>query len=442
MRDFPRRRKQLAFAQKYGLEVTCRSGGHSTAGYSVNFGLVIDLSRMNYVVVDPKALRAIVGAGACFEKINACLDQYRLHLPGAGGCAFVGLGGYVQGGGYGFTSLLYGMSSDNVAEMVVALADGTIVRANETTNVPLFWALRGGTGNNFGVVMEVTYRLQSLWRVWGFGIRWDIENAPAALAEMQRGFTGAGTPANLGYQCLMEWIDEEGSTERKPVLQMRGIYNGDEEDGRRALRSLLTTKGAFIEISRVDSYEVLNNFLLQDLTEGARLPAQVREEVDSRYVTAPLGEAEWRELTEAFRNSPNDGNMIGTRTLRRPHHEHRAGRDGLRPSHAGLQCLCVGDVAPGRRARAGDRVPRHRGFDFVETFKRRGQSELSEAEQHELSIDVLGKQFFNAACRQTEIRPSQFFPLWTKRLEAAAFGRSRDRPYRRSRSFRRPRRAH
>ena len=92
---------------------------------------------------------------------------------------------------------------------------------------------------------------------------------------------------------------------------MRGVYNGDEEDGRRALRSLLTTKGAFIEISRVDSYEVLNNFLLQDLTEGARLPAQVREEVDSRYVTAPLGEAEWRELTEAFRNSPNDGNMIG-----------------------------------------------------------------------------------------------------------------------------------
>ena len=301
----------LAFAQKYGLEVTCRSGGHSTAGYSVNFGLVIDLSRMNYVVVDPKALRAIAGAGACFEKINACLDQYRLHLPGAGGCAFVGLGGYVQGGGYGFTSLLYGMSSDNVAEMVVALADGTIVRANETTNVPLFWALRGGTGNNFGVVMEVTYRLQSLWRVWGFGIRWDIENAPAALVEMQRGFTGAGTPANLGYQCLMEWIDEEGSTERKPVLQMRGVYNGDEEDGRRALRSLLTTKGAVIEISRVDSYEVLNNFLLQDLTEGARLPAQVREEVDSRYVTAPLGEAEWRELTEAFRNSPNDGNMIG-----------------------------------------------------------------------------------------------------------------------------------
>ena len=93
----------MAFAQKYGLQVTCRSGGHSTAGYSVNFGLVIDLSRMNYVVVDPKALRAIAGAGACFEKINACLDQYRLHLPGAGGCAFVGLGGYVQGGGYGFS---------------------------------------------------------------------------------------------------------------------------------------------------------------------------------------------------------------------------------------------------------------------------------------------------------------------------------------------------
>jgi FAD/FMN-containing dehydrogenase len=301
----------LAFAKKYGLEVTCRSGGHNTAGYSVNSGLIIDLSRMNHVSVNPGEMQATAGVGASFEKINAVLDQYHLHAPGAGGCAHVCAGGYVQGGGYGFTSLMYGMSSDNIVRMVVALADGSIVQADKQTNYPLFWALRGGTGNNFGVVLEVTFQLQNLWEVWGFGIRWDIESAPAALVAMQRGFTGDATPAKLGYQCLMEWVDVDGSKERQPVLQMRGMYDGSEADGRKALSAMLATKGAVLEISKPDTYESLNNFLLFEHTEAARLPAQVREEVDSRYVCAALEEKQWREVTEAFKNSPNDGNLIG-----------------------------------------------------------------------------------------------------------------------------------
>jgi FAD/FMN-containing dehydrogenase len=304
--------KCLRFAREHKLEVTCRSGGHSTAGYSGNSGMVIDLSRMNHVFVEPAKKQATVGAGATFEKINACLDQYKLHVPGAGGCAYVGLGGYVQGGGYGFSSLMYGMSSDNVTEIVVMLADGLIVRADDKQHSRLFWALRGGTGNNFGVVLEVTYKLQNLWKLWGFGIRWDIEFAPAVLVEMQRSFTGDKVPANLGYQCFMEWVDRKGATDRKPVLQMRGIFNGSDTEGKRVLSSLLETKGVCLEISEVGkTYEYLNNFLLQDRTEAVRLPPQVREEVDSRYVATPLEEAGWQEVTEAFSSSPNDGNMIG-----------------------------------------------------------------------------------------------------------------------------------
>ena len=301
----------LTFAKTYGLEVTCRSGGHNTAGHCVNSGLVIDLSRMNHVSVDPGRKRATVGPGASFEKINAVLDQYRLHAPGAGGCAKVCAGGYVQGGGYGFTSLMYGMSSDNVVGMVVALADGSIVQADEQTNSPLFWALRGGTGNNFGIVLEITYQLQDLWKVWGFGIRWEMDAAPAALAAMQRGFTGPAAPPRLGYQCLMEWVEPKGSKNRRPVLQMRGMYDGSEDEGRKVLRTMLETKGAKLEITKVETYEFLNNFLLFQKTEAARLPVQVREEVDSRYVTTSLGEAEWRQVTEAFSKSPNDENLIG-----------------------------------------------------------------------------------------------------------------------------------
>ena len=153
--------------------------------------------------------------------------------------------------------------------------------------------------------------LQKLRELWGFGIRWDIDSAVAALVEMERSFTGAAVPKNLGYQCLMEWVDRDGSTERMPVLQMRGIYNGSESDGLRVLTSLLETKGADLEIHIVEWSENLNNLLLQDRTEAVRLPTQVREEVNSRYVAIRLEEAGWREVTDAFRNSPNDGNIIG-----------------------------------------------------------------------------------------------------------------------------------
>ena len=172
--------------------------------------------------------------------------------------------------------------------MVVALADGSIVQADQQTNYPLFWALRGGTGNNFGVVLEVTYRLQNLWKVWGSEFAGTSSWRPLALAAMQRRFTGGATPAKLGYQCVMEWVDVDGSMERQPVLQMRGIYDGSEADGRKALSAILTTKGAVLEISRIGTYEFLNKFLLIENTEAARLPVQVREEVDFRYVCKPL----------------------------------------------------------------------------------------------------------------------------------------------------------
>ena len=70
----------------------CRSGGHSAAGYAVNNDIIIDLSRMNFVVVDPERKRATVGAGATFRLVNATLDAYGLHVPG-GGCDDVAIAG-------------------------------------------------------------------------------------------------------------------------------------------------------------------------------------------------------------------------------------------------------------------------------------------------------------------------------------------------------------
>src|ERR1700734_3922433 len=129
----------IRFAQEVGLKPVCRSGGHSTAGYSVNDDMIIDVSGINYVRVDPDARVASVGAGANFAQINATLALYGLHVSG-GGCETVGAAGYMQGGGYGFTSLMFGMNCDQVLGFQMALADGRIVTANAQENPDLYWA--------------------------------------------------------------------------------------------------------------------------------------------------------------------------------------------------------------------------------------------------------------------------------------------------------------
>jgi hypothetical protein len=131
----------LKMARDHGWKglTTCRSGGHSTAGYSVNDWMVIDVSLMNDIVIDPDTRTMTVGAGANWGLINAKLNVYQLHVPG-GGCADVGVAGYMQGGGYGFTSREYGMNSDNVAEVTMMLASGDIVVANQQKNKGRFAA--------------------------------------------------------------------------------------------------------------------------------------------------------------------------------------------------------------------------------------------------------------------------------------------------------------
>jgi hypothetical protein len=167
----------IAYARNAGWQIAIRSGGHSTAGYSVNDGLVIDISRISYVSVDSAAKVALVGAGTDFDTLNAALDGTGLHVP-TGACGNVCVAGYMMGGGFGYTSRMYGMNCDNVVAVSVMLADGSIVVANATVNPDLFWAIRGGTGGNFGVLLEVTYGLHDLASVWARAIQWDELSAP------------------------------------------------------------------------------------------------------------------------------------------------------------------------------------------------------------------------------------------------------------------------
>ncbi|MCE8530771.1 FAD-binding oxidoreductase [Ruegeria pomeroyi] len=305
----------LRVARALSMAVVVRSGGHSTAGFSSQNGFLIDVSRMNDVCVSPEALRAWVGPGTKFGKFNAKLLPYNLHTPG-GACPDVCVGGYMQGGGYGFTARIFGMNCDQVEEIRVMMTDGRIVHANAEVNPDLFWAVRGGTGSNFGVLLGVKYRLYRSSTFAGFSVRWSmqtdagVQDAATSLAWLQENFMRTGAPDTMGYQMIWAFEGPEGQT-KEPVLLMRGMYRGTREDLQEKLAPVLALPGATLQaLYDPQQYIDLNRILLSEPYEVPEFPADMSpmpppEAKISRYVAKPIDAAGWKTLLDYFRTSPS-----------------------------------------------------------------------------------------------------------------------------------------
>jgi hypothetical protein len=169
------------FARDNDLLLAVRGGGHNGAGLGVcDDGLVLDLSLMNGIRVDPEA-RTIRAEGGCTQgAINHAGAPLGLAVP-AGIVSTTGIGGLTLGGGHGYLARKYGLAIDNLLEADVVLADGRFVTASEKQNEDLFWALRGG-GGNFGVVTSFLFQAQPVGEVIGGLMLWDFEQT----AEMMR----------------------------------------------------------------------------------------------------------------------------------------------------------------------------------------------------------------------------------------------------------------
>jgi FAD/FMN-containing dehydrogenase len=176
----------VVFATGYGLEIAVRGGAHSFAGMSVvDGGLMIDLSRMNQVVVDTEARRARVGGGALLGDLDAATQQHGFAVP-AGVVSHTGVGGLTLGGGLGWLTRRAGLSLDAVTRAEVVTADGRVLHANAEENPDLFWAIRGG-GGNFGVVTEFEYRLHEVGPMVQYGMLfWELDRAGEALRLARR----------------------------------------------------------------------------------------------------------------------------------------------------------------------------------------------------------------------------------------------------------------
>jgi FAD/FMN-containing dehydrogenase len=223
--------ESLAFARETGLPMAVRAGGHNIAGKSLcEDGLVIDLSRMRRVAIDPASRTARAEGGALLADFDVASQAYGLAST-TGVNSDTGLVGLTLGGGIGRLGRKYGLSCDNMMSAEVVTADGRILKASEDENADLFWGLRGG-GGNFGVVTEVVYRLHPLGPTVLAGslvYRWrDARAALRLYAEFS-----AAAPDELSADAALVTLPDGDR-----AVSISAFYAGPFEEGERALQPL------------------------------------------------------------------------------------------------------------------------------------------------------------------------------------------------------------
>lgn len=209
----------IRWAREVGLPAVPRSGlGHNYAGYSTTTGLLLNMSRMKTITADRCADSArsrrygpievvheagtvTVGAGVTNGDLHPMLENEGMFVP-TGRCPSVGVAGLVLGGGIGFSDKMFGLTCDRLVATTVVLADGSVVEASERTEPELFWACRGGAGNNFGVHTSFTFRYEQFHGDVGFySFRWSLDSIGPVMATMQQ--IALDTADNKRFHCRL-----------------------------------------------------------------------------------------------------------------------------------------------------------------------------------------------------------------------------------------------
>jgi FAD/FMN-containing dehydrogenase len=230
----------VRFARDHNLEIAVRGGGHNVAGTAVcDGGLVIDLSAMRAVWVDPAGRTALVQGGALWGDVDAETQAHGLATTG-GIVGHTGVAGLTLGGGIGFLMRRYGLAVDNLLAVEVVTAEGGLVQASAAEHPDLFWALRGG-GGNFGVVTAFRFALHPVGpTVLAGAVFWAADDAPDVL-RFYRDFAAAapdelGTVVRLGTVPPLPVIPE--ALHWRPAIAVACCHAGTVADGERAVEPL------------------------------------------------------------------------------------------------------------------------------------------------------------------------------------------------------------
>src|SRR4051812_42685191 len=169
-------RRGIAYARSHQLPLSVKGGGHNVAGNAVcDNGVVLDLSPMKGVQVDPATRTARAGAGLLLGELDRATQEHGLATP-LGVVSLTGIAGLTLGGGLGWLNRKHGLACDNLVGAEVVTADGTVLHADADNHPDLFWALRGG-GGNFGVVTAFEYRLHQVGPVLAGAVSHPLETA-------------------------------------------------------------------------------------------------------------------------------------------------------------------------------------------------------------------------------------------------------------------------
>jgi FAD/FMN-containing dehydrogenase len=263
------------FARETGLPLAVRGGGHNVAGHgTVEGGVVIDLSPMHQVDVDPAARLAHVGGGATWGQVDVATQAHGLATPG-GVFAGTGVAGLTLGGGYGWLRNSYGLSCDNLVGAEVVLASGEVVRASAAERPELLWGLRGG-GGNFGVVTRFTFQLHPVGPevMFVFVFHDASGDRMAEAVRFYRDFTAAA-PDSVNTLMAVGVIPPDASVfpeaiHGRPMAVFGALYVGPVEEGQRVLQPLRDFGVPLMDASGVMPYVDAQNMFQHDYPDGRR----------------------------------------------------------------------------------------------------------------------------------------------------------------------------
>jgi FAD binding domain-containing protein/berberine-like enzyme len=230
----------VQFGRATGLLVAVRSGGHSFPGQSTcDGGLVIDLSPMRGIRVDPEAQTVRAQAGVLLGELDRETQAFGMAVP-AGIVTHTGMAGLTLGGGIGWLQRKYGLTIDQLRSVDMVTADGEFVKASADENADLFWGIRGA-GGNFGVVTEFEFQLNALGPIVMAGaVFWPMEDSPKVLRFYRDWIADA--PDELTTIVVHRHAPPLPIIPRgligKPVVVVAACYAGPVEDGERILRPL------------------------------------------------------------------------------------------------------------------------------------------------------------------------------------------------------------
>jgi len=315
------------FARSQGLPLAVRGGGHSVPGFSTtDHGLVLDLSPMNAVRVDPNRRRIVAQGGCLWRDVDAEAQAFGLAVTG-GLISTTGIAGFALGGGIGWLVRRCGLTADNLIGADVVTADGQYLHASEDEHPDLLWALRGG-GGNFGVVTSFELRAHEVGPTVFAGLVF-YRGEDAARVLHGFGEAAASTPdelsmaINLTTAPPLPFLPEE--IHGKPIVAVLGVWSGRPEDGDRATQPFRGLAPVVADVFSPMPYVAMQTLLDPLYPRGmwnyfrsaffADLGDTTVDSLVSSYAAAPnaLSELHIHHLGGALGRIPANATAFGTR---------------------------------------------------------------------------------------------------------------------------------